>query len=199
MGIYIDIHTHHPTSAHPSPQGVGIHPWHAASEPFDEKAAEAASDEATLIGEIGLDFACDVDRSRQEQVFRQQLRLAERLGKAVVLHCVRAFEPMMKILGEHNLPAVIFHGFIGSVQQAERAIGRGYYLSFGEGAFRSPKTLQALRHCPLEKLFAETDQSDVTIETIYERIARERGISVGELQERIEENYNKIFLQHNGR
>ena len=154
---------------------------------------------ADLIGEIGLDYACNVDRALQEQIFRQQLSLAERLHKPVVVHCVRAFEPTMKILSKYQLRAVIFHGFIGSVQQAEQAIKRGYYLSFGEGAFRSPRTLEAMRTIPLSRLFAETDESALCIEKIYEMIAAERKIEVMELQTQIENNYNEIFLQHNDR
>ena len=148
---------------------------------------------ATLIGEIGLDFACDVDHKVQERVFREQLSIAQRWQKPVVLHCVRAFEPMMKILGEYRLAAVIFHGFIGSRQQAERAVARGYYLSFGEVSFHSPRTVEAMKSMPIDHLFAETDESDVAIESIYQRIAHERGISMEELQEKIEANYNKIF------
>ena len=181
MGLYIDIHTHHPTSRHPSPQGVGIHPWHAAAASIDVEAMRSA----TLIGEIGLDFACDVDHKVQEHVFREQLSIAQRWQKPVVLHCVRAFEPMMKILGEYRLEAVIFHGFIGSRQQAERAVARGYYLSFGEVSFRSPRTVEAMKSVPIDHLFAETDESTATIESIYQRIAHERGISTEELQEQI--------------
>ncbi len=192
MGIYIDIHTHHPTPAHPSPEGVGIHPWHASTALLDEEAMR----QTTLIGEIGLDYACGVSREVQEDVFCRQLSLAERLSKPVVLHCVRAFEPVMQCLARYRLRAVIFHGFIGSRQQAEQAIKRGYFLSFGEGAFRSPRTLEALRWIPSTHLFLETDEAPTPIETIYEQAARERGVSVEEMQQQIEENYNKIFLQH---
>ena len=195
MGIYIDIHTHNPQADHPTPTSAGIHPWHAASGLIDEAAMHSAD----LIGEIGLDYACDVDRALQEQIFRQQLSLAERLHKPVVVHCVRAFEPMMKILSEYQLRAVIFHGFIGSLQQAEQAIKRGYYLSFGQGAFRSPRTIETLRTIPLSRLFAETDESPICIEKIYEMVAAERKIEVAELQAQIENNYNEIFLQHNDR
>ena len=189
MGIYIDIHTHRSTTSHPAPQGVGVHPWRADKEPINEDALATA----TLIGEIGLDYACDVSREVQERVLCHQLSLAERYDKVVVLHCVRAFEPMMKILERYHLRAVIFHGFIGSAEQAKRATKRGYFLSFGEGAFRSPKTLAAMRSIPLSHLFAETDEADVTIENIYARIALERGIELEELQTEIENNYNKIF------
>jgi len=150
-------------------------------------------DGAIAIGEIGLDFVCDVDRTVQEQIFRAQLREAEARKLPVVLHCVRAFEPMMKILAEHTLQGVIFHGFIGSPQQAERAIKRGYFLSFGPASFRSPKTVEALQNTPLNHIFAETDDSKEMIENVYQKIALTKGISVDNLQDIIEENYKNIF------
>ena len=189
MSRYIDIHTHRPTALHIEPQAVGIHPWMAEKEAFDE----AIFDNEVAIGEIGLDFACDINRDTQERVFRAQLAQAEKRNLPVILHCVRAFEPIMKILAEYRLRAVIFHGFIGSVQQAKRAIDAGHYLSFGPNAFRSPKTIAALQSTPENKLFAETDDSGEAIENVYSKIAQKRGISVEELKEIIENNYNKIF------
>ena len=189
MSRYIDIHTHRPTALHIEPQAVGIHPWMAEKVVFDE----AIFDNAVAIGEIGLDFACDVNRDTQERVFRTQLAQAEKRNLPVIMHCVRAFEPMMKILAEYRLCAVIFHGFIGSVQQAKWAIDAGYYLSFGPNTFRSPKTIAALQSTPDDRLFAETDDSGEAIENVYSRIAQTRGISVKELRVTIENNYNKIF------
>jgi Tat protein secretion system quality control protein TatD with DNase activity len=56
-----------------------------------------------------------------------------------------------------------------------------------------------MRTIPLSRLFAETDESSICIEKIYEMIAAERKIEVVELQTQIENNYNEIFLQHNDR
>ena len=190
MSRLIDIHTHFPTGRHIEPQGVGIHPWRAADEALPRKEKYAAAD---LVGEIGLDFACDVERSKQEEVFRAQLSIAEELQKPIVLHCVRAFEPTMKILAEYDLRAVIFHGFIGSVQQAERAIEKGYFLSFGANTSRSPKTIEALRNTPLDKIFVESDESKKNIEEIYSEIATLKGCKQGLLEQAILENYNNIF------
>ena len=129
----------------------------------------------------------------QERVFRAQLTQADKRNLPVILHCVRAFEPMMKILTEYRLCVVIFHGFIGSVQQAKRAIDAGYYLSFGPNAFRSPKTIAALQSTPDDRLFAETDDSGEAIENVYLQIANARNISTEKLKEITNKNYNKIF------
>lgn len=192
MNRFIDIHTHHPTFRHIEPQGVGCHPWYALQglPPLEE------FEQAPLIGEIGLDYHCAVDTELQQRVFHEQLSIAQSLGRAVVLHCVKAFEPTMKILAQYQLRAVIFHGFIGSVEQADRAIKSGYYLSFGPRSLRSPKSIKALMATPLNHLFAESDESEERIEDIYSAIANIKGISVEELQNAIENNHNKIFTEN---
>lgn len=193
MNRYIDIHTHHPTGEHTEPRGVGIHPWDAGLYAADALPAVDDMVSAELIGEIGLDYACDVDREQQEHIFRHQLLSAQRLQKPVVLHCVRAFEPTMNILSEYKLRAVIFHGFIGSPEQAERALERGYFLSFGVNVLRSPKSIKALNICPLEQMFVESDESRLPIDEIYAEIARLKGVDIAVLAAKTEENYKRIF------
>ena len=189
--MVVDIHTHNAQTQAQTIDTVGIHPWHSLDADISEIEAKVA--DADAIGEIGLDFACDVPKEVQIAVFRAQLSLAERHEKAVVLHCVRAFEEVMKALSDYRLKAVIFHGFIGSKEQAQRAVTQGFYLSFGERTFRSPKTIEAMRSTPLSHLFVESDESATPIEEIYAKIAILRGISVAELIAATEENFNRIF------
>ena len=189
--MIVDIHTHNAQTHAQTIDAVGIHPWHSVEG--DISAIESAAADAEAIGEIGLDFACDTPQEVQIEVFRAQLSIAEQGKKPVVLHCVRAFEQTMQILAEYHLTVVIFHGFIGSKEQAQRAVAQGFYLSFGERTFRSPKTIEALRSTPLSQLFVETDESTTPIEEIYAKIAELRGIPTTELITATEENYNRIF------
>ena len=189
--MIVDIHTHNPHTTAQTIETVGIHPWHALEG--DISAVEQQARYTDAIGEIGLDYACDTPRALQESVFRAQLAIAERLQKPVVLHSVRAFEDTMRIVGNFRLTAVIFHGFIGSKEQAQRAINEGYYLSFGDRTFRSRKTIEALLSTPLSHLFVETDESTTPIEEIYAKIAELRGISTVELQQATEENLKSIL------
>ena len=189
--MIVDVHTHNAHTHAQTLDTVGIHPWHAAVADLAEVERLAPSVDA--IGEIGLDFACDVPREAQERLFRAQLALAERLEKPVVLHCVRAFEEVVRVLSEYRLRAVIFHGFIGSTEQAQCAVAQDHYLSFGERTLRSPKTIAALRSTPLSHLFVETDESTTPIEEIYAHIANLRGITTAELIATTEENFKRVL------
>lgn len=193
MCPFVDIHTHRFTGCCIEPRARGIHPWQAADQNVEFAVTDAMFADADAVGGTGLDFACGVDRVAQERLFRLHLDAAQRLCLPVVLHCVRAFEPVMNILREYSLRTAIFHGFIGSEQQAARAVGRGYYLSFGPATMRSPRTVAALRSVPLKRIFAETDDTGADIADVYEMICRVRGVEMETLKERLAQNYYDIF------
>lgn len=188
---FVNIHTHRPTGRGIELWTAGIHPWNADKE--DVSTIVPSLGDVQAVGETGLDFVRGADRAVQLAAFRAQLALAHERQMPVVLHCVKAFEPVMRELDACRPRAVIFHGFIGSPEQARRAVGKGYYLSFGLRAFASPKTLESLRETPLSQLFLETDDSDVPIEEIYARAAKVKGVTPEELRRATLENYGRIF------
>lgn len=203
MFDFVDIHTHRPTGAR-TIRTAGIHPWRAVEteavleEELKRLETKLSEEPVDAVGEIGLDFARrelrdPAIRSRQSALFRRQLDLAERNGKPVVLHVVRAFEETMRELDGRRLPAVILHGFIGSPEQAARALAAGYYLSFGERTARSPRTIEALRATPPDRLFVESDESPTPIAAIYASIADLAGIPLEELRQAAARNYERLF------
>lgn len=188
---YIDVHTHNPQEGVLSPTMAGIHPWQADK---GYKLPDFA--QCDIVGETGLDYACDVDKECQKRLFIRHLEEATKANKPVVLHIVKAVEDALNILGKYStLKGVIFHGFIGSWQQAERCIERRYYLSVGPRSLRSPKTREVIAKMPQSLLFCETDALDDkgNIEQIYSEVAEIREVSIEELARSIEENYNRVF------
>ena len=190
MAKYIDIHTHNPREDVLSPTMAGIHPWQA-----EEGAKLPDFSNCDIVGETGLDYACEVDRDRQKELFLRHLAKAQQLGKPVVLHVVRALNDTLSILSEFKeIKGVVFHGFIGSKEQAAECIKRGYYLSFGERSLRSPKTREVIAKMPQNLLFCETDDNtSVAIEEIYRSVAEIRGTTPEELLKTIEDNYKNLF------
>ena len=188
---YVNIHTHRPMGRGIELRTVGIHPWDTDRIPV--VSLLPLDETAQAIGEIGLDFAQPVPKEAQYAAFRAQLELARQYGLPVVLHCVRAFNEVMRELKARPPRAAIFHGFIGSPEQARQAIAAGHYLSFGERTFRSPKSIEAMRITPLSHLFFETDESETPIKEIYEQASQLLGLPKELLIKSTLENYKKLF------
>ena len=189
MAKLVDIHTHNPRQGVLSPTMAGIHPWDAERNlPMPDFSA------CDIVGETGLDYAKEVSREAQQELFLRHLTAAEKLTKPVVLHVVKSFEDVMLALKKHRLQGVVFHGFIGSREQAQRAISEGYYLSFGDRSLRSLRTREVIATIPIENLFCETDdRDDISIEEIYAEVAKLRGTTQEELASEIEKNYRRLF------
>lgn len=70
----------------------------------------------------------------------------------------------------------IWHGFRGNRQTAEMLVGKGFYLSFGERW-----NADAVRSIPPERLLIETDDSQLSINQIAERIAAVRNAGTADV------------------
>lgn len=180
----------------PTPFSAGIHPWDAAEacSRLSELQEQLKRCGAAAVGEIGLDYAPGRrNEPCQTTVLAAQLQSASELRLPVIIHCVKAFEPLMELMETYPLPAVIFHGYTGSPQQTERLLAAGYYISAGPVSLRSPKTEASLRRAPLHRLFIETDDSDVPIERMYTAVAALLNIPVPELKAVVYQNFKTVF------
>ena len=143
---------------------VGIHPNQAfeATEGVLERIRSLAGhDRVVGIGETGLDWFRDsCPRVRQEDSFREHIRLAKNLGKALVIHDRDAHDDVVRILEDEKAPPrTVFHCFSGGRDLVERCADRGWYLSFaGTVTFRNaPELRAAAAAAPLDLLVTETD------------------------------------------
>ena len=71
---------------------------------------------------------------------------------------------------------------------AQAYLKHGFYLSFGEHYQE-----ESMRTVPLDKLFLETDESSLSIESIYQKAAHTLGMSVEELARQISKNKQKLI------
>ena len=143
---------------------VGIHPHNAieATDHVLRHLAELAQHPSVVgIGETGLDFFRDHSpRVRQEEAFREQVRLAKELDRALVLHVREAHDDLIGILEDEGAPErTVFHCFSGDAEVAKRCADAGWYMSFaGNVTFRNaPELREAARVAPAELLLTETD------------------------------------------
>ena len=145
---------------------IGFHP-HNAKDVSDNDLATMErlareNGKIVAIGEAGLDYHYDHSpRDIQRKVFGDQLGIAERIGKPVVVHCREAFDETMAILDEFagRLKDVVVHCYSGTAEQTKLLLDRGYYISFtGIVTFKkSVQTREAAAMVPLERMMVETD------------------------------------------
>ena len=142
---------------------VGVHPHDASKatpETFAAMEALAAESKVLAIGEIGLDYHYDFSpRGVQRNVFIEQLKLAGRAGKPIVIHTREAWDDTLLVLREHWSGSGIIHCFSGGSAEARQALDLGFYLSFG-GVLTFPKAdalREAARLAPEDRLLIETD------------------------------------------
>jgi TatD DNase family protein len=148
---------------------IGVHPHAAgkfASDPGEAaRAARRAIDAQPLaraIGEIGLDYHYDfAPREVQQQVFREQIRLAHQLKRPIVIHTREAEDDTFRILTEERASGIggVFHCFTGDRDMARRALDIGFHLSLA-GIVTFPRALElkeVARMVPLDRLLIETD------------------------------------------
>ena len=148
---------------------IGVHPHHAVTFSDDPSGAarqvRSAIDAQPLargVGEIGLDYHYDFSpREVQQQVFREQIRLARALRLPIVIHTREAEEDTFRILDEESAGDVggVFHCFTGDRDMARRSLDIGFYVSLA-GIVTFPKALElkeVARMIPLDRLLIETD------------------------------------------
>jgi TatD DNase family protein len=144
---------------------AGIHPHEAKDAPEDylrELENLAADANNVAIGEIGLDYHYDFSPRRQQQlVFQQQLDLAKRLGKPVVIHTREAFDDTLAILANSGIETttVLFHSFTEGPAGGAKALDIGAMISFsGISTFANAQEIRRLATlAPESRLMVETD------------------------------------------
>ena len=143
---------------------LGIHPWEAqkANRHWDTRLAELLTKGRAGVGEIGLDRACGVGFTRQQEIFVRQLELACELERPVSIHCIRAWGRLLELLQERKqqLPRFMVHSFSGSVEVMGRLLALGGWISFGPGLARQERLAACCRTLPRERLLLETDSPD---------------------------------------
>ncbi len=111
------------------------------------------------IGEIGLDYHYGKeDIELQKDLFRKQMKLAEKLNLPVVIHSRDATEDTISILKE--FPQVIgdIHCFSGSIETAKIYVSIGYKIGIGGVVtFKNSNLYKVIEAIGIENIVLETD------------------------------------------
>ena len=191
---------------------VGIHPVDIGKYDRDtEKELERLAlteHKVVAIGEIGLDYHWMEDpKDVQAEGFRKQMRLAEKVGKPVVIHTREALQDTLDILEEFHNVGGILHCYPGSYESAKPFLDRYYVGVGGTLTFKNNrKTKELVSMISMDRLVIETDcpyltpvpfrgkrNEPVYTEYVAEEIARIKEIPVEEVIRKTTENARKIY------
>lgn len=176
-----------------------------------EALLQKDSSSLDAIGEAVLDAFSSRRQTVKEQleIFRQEMVLAKKYKKPLVIHCVRCmplifeFSSLLK-----ELPALIFHGWSGSADEAQSLLNRGLncFFSIGPSLVNGKKSAAASAVAlPLERLLLETDYPHCkikgvklsqleSIQNVYSSAAEKRGISIENLSDKVYYNFSRTLF-----
>lgn len=186
---------------------VGTHPADLPTgqaggglDAFDAAAlrVQAAHKEAVAIGECGLDYyrlkgeGMEAIKAKQKEVFLEQVRIAEEVGKPLMIHCRPtkgtddAYEDLAAIFdGRRPGVPVVVHFFVGSPAIARRLVAHGCYFTFGGAITFARDYDEAISLIPEDRIMAETDAPFVA--PVPHRGKRNEPAFVGEVVRRLSE------------
>ncbi len=183
----VGYHPEHVTSDYEDEDEKG-----ALDEPYDIKTLETlatSSPRVLAIGECGLDYhrldsmleatpsskgdiqreALDWGISDQQLVFQQQIDLAAKLDKTLIVHMRDAEEDMLMMIKEarteHPNLRITMHSFTGTWKQAQAFLDLNCYLGIGGIVTFKPRKstpeqdilANIVKKMPLNRLLLETD------------------------------------------
>ncbi|MDX5338998.1 MAG: TatD family hydrolase, partial [Cyclobacteriaceae bacterium] len=111
-----------------------------------------------------------------------------------ILHCVKGHDLLLEFIKhENSIPNILWHGWNLKPELAEALLGFPIYFSFGKHLLHPHSNASEwLKNVPQDRIFLETDDSDVEISEIYQAASLILGLPLDHLDQLVRENWNKI-------
>ena len=178
--------------------GVDCHPRKlAAQNAFDPDRFAELARYTPVIGEIGLDVACQVPLERQLYTLRSVLSFAGKSRRILSLHSFRTTTLMLDELRRTPVAAPILHWWTGTAAETRQAVDLGCYFSVHSAvARRSIFRTQV----PLERLLVESDHGwadppgAIPHRVIWVEylLSASLGMDVGEVRQLAWQNFSQV-------
>ncbi len=184
---------------------LGYHPEVLNQRPNDYSLFEKYVDSTRYIGEIGLDYACTVDKNQQREIFSKVIeRCSKSNNKVITIHSRRAESDCVDIIGNNYPNAIILHWYSGSIRELKKAINKGFYFSVNSQMIKSKNGQQIIKNIPLDKILTESDgpfvsignqpSSPLNIGNTVSELAIVLGVNEVELRSNLYRNFHDILV-----
>lgn len=183
----------------PNHYSYGLHPWFIEKETCEDKLntlrITVHEKRCLAIGECGLDKLSKVDFELQEEVFIEQIKIANQVNKPLIIHCVKAFNELINCLNlNDNKVPVIVHGFNNNENIARILVNEGLYFSFGKALLGyESNAAKAIKNVGRKNFFLETDDADISIKYIYKKATELLGIDEEIIKQQLQSNFETVF------
>lgn len=180
---------------------LGLHPWSVVNYPISDDIigilvdAVKKNPQIIAIGETGFDKLISTPIRVQENIFKKHIKAAQILNVPLIIHCVKAFNELEKSIKEmHFEGPVIIHGFNNNLNIAHHILKQGYYLSFRNALLHEgSNAINILKEISFDRFFLENDDQQTDITAIYEAAAHIKNISLNELLQNQNHNFETVF------
>ena len=181
---------------------IGIHPWDIDSIDVERALLDLENyidlPNCVALGEVGLDKVCGTNLALQIEILQKQIRIAQKSQKKVlIIHCIKAYQEIIVIKKDSNSTINwVLHGFNGGKDLIGQLQKNGFYFSIGHLILnKKSKIAQNVSAISLNRLFLETDESELGIEDIYITVSLKYRIEEKVLIHEIEKNRRHIFSE----
>jgi TatD DNase family protein len=121
--------------------------------------------------------------------------ISEEFGLPVILHCVKAYNDIISVRKELRPDQPwILHAYNGNLQVTQQMLKYDFYFSFGKSLMNpADKLLASINIIPRERIFPETDEENLTIQSVYSRLNKILAMDMNNLKEIIKQNFVNCF------
>ncbi|HLC50291.1 MAG TPA: TatD family hydrolase [Candidatus Nanoarchaeia archaeon] len=155
------------------------------------------------ISEVGLDFV-DGESKQQMEDFEKAMKLAEQIGKPIVVHSRKAEQKCIKMIESSKLKRVVMHCFCGKKSLVKRIADNGWYITIPTSVVRAQQFQDIVKNVPITQLFCETDSPYLSpykdkmnepafILESYNKISEIKKMDPLEVANSIYMNWQKVF------
>ncbi|KKW09397.1 MAG: YabD [Candidatus Kaiserbacteria bacterium GW2011_GWA2_49_19] len=208
---YHDVNELGPSFAEASKGNGGQEGFTSRGEIFDAKAYEALGlrPRVIAVGECGLDYyrAEANTKELQKKIFIEQIELANKLGKPLMLHIRNAYEDALEIIKAHAKVKGDVHFFAGDWEIAKKFLELGFTLSFTGVITFTRDYNEVIKKAPLDMILSETDAPYVTpvphrgkrneplyVQEVVRAIANIRGDNLETVAGQMSKNAHRVFM-----
>jgi TatD DNase family protein len=193
---------------------LGLHPTSVKADfakVLNKMFKKISEERFIAIGEVGLDLFWDKTFFKEQcDALKIQIDWAREFNLPIVLHTRDAYPEMLALLKNYkqNEPYKgVFHSFVGSIEDANAAIGMGFFIGLnGVLTFKNSKLFEVVEQVSLDHIILETDSPYLTpvpkrgqrnessyVTYIAQKVADIKNLALSEVIEKTTSNALALF------